>query len=191
MGEDVKDVIFKYYGKESNSNIAELLVKQNQLKGHDQNTSKKRVSYFVSSMKKRRRERNYALVERETKVSPERMQQELTENASRLCQLKQLSDQQIIDALRGDADSQAVGYTVTNFDQSDPHQFHCQLQPANVEVVSEPSELAPDIPHQHSTRELAVQYVSVDTQEGNTMQYQTVTGEQAVFITLDADHNIE
>ena len=62
MGEDAKDVICKYYDKESNSNIAELLVKQKQLKGHDQNTSKKRVSYFVSSMKKRRRERNYSVV---------------------------------------------------------------------------------------------------------------------------------
>ena len=59
MDEDAKDVIFKYCGRESNSNIADLLVKQNRLKGHDQCSSKRRVSYFVSSMRKRRQQRSY------------------------------------------------------------------------------------------------------------------------------------
>ncbi len=59
MGEDAKDMILKYYGKESNSNIAELLVNENQLKGCGPNASKARVSCFVSSMKRRRREKSY------------------------------------------------------------------------------------------------------------------------------------
>ena len=60
LGEDARDVIMKYSReRESSANIAELLVKQKQMKGHDHISSRKRVSYFVSGMKKRRRERDY------------------------------------------------------------------------------------------------------------------------------------
>ncbi len=60
LDEDARDVIMKYSReKESSANIAEFLVKQDQMKGHDQTSSRKRVSYFVSGMKKRRRERDY------------------------------------------------------------------------------------------------------------------------------------
>ena len=120
LGEDVKDAIVKYYGKESNSNIAELLVKQNQLKGHDQNTSKKRVSYFVSSMKKRRRERSYNFAEtlktkgvtRDSSLGTS--QSETGENLNYFGQLKQLSDQQNIHALGDKIYGQAVSYAILN-----------------------------------------------------------------------------
>ena len=185
MGEDVKDVIFKYYGKESISNIAELLIKQNQLKGHDQNTSKKRVSYFVSSMKKRRRERDYAIVEscneNESKAT-DQIQHELVANSNHWSQLKQLSDQQIIDVLRDETDEQAVRYSIVNAEHSEVNQFQCQLQPT-VELGCEQSEIVFDTSHQHSAQELSVQYVDVNAEEGNMVQYQTVSSEPTAFIT--------
>ncbi len=118
MGEDVKDTIVKYCGRESNSNIADLLVKKNQLKGHDQTTSKKRVSYFVSSMKKRRRERNYNY--------SETMMLQKSQNSERIKEgLGQLSSEGAIEEQPG------VTYTVVQGSESEVSAMHYNVQQSN------------------------------------------------------------
>lgn len=199
MGEDAKDVIFKYYGKESNANIAELLVKENQLKGHDHNTSKKRVSYFVSSMKKRRRERNYNLGDPQREKTSkscstsETVQSETKELTTHVTHVRQLSDQQIIDVLRDEADGESEGYTILN-----PVEFRTRtvhLQPNNTELVYQhhpnliidTSREQPSQPGQetHRHRFTAVSHST------SLPKLETVSAEKSVIIALNTNQSTE
>ena len=192
LGEDVKDVICKYYGKESNSNIAELLVKQNQLKGHDQNTSKRRVSYFVSSMKKRRRERSYNIMEtNESALNSykEVDQGRALESSTDMGQLRQLSDQQIIDVLKDDTDGPTISYVTVDPGYTGSHGPQCHLQSTSIEFVCEGQELILDTGHQHVVQQPSIQYVHVNSEEVGVSHYQTVSGEPSVLLTLDSDQS--
>ncbi len=65
LDEDTRDLIVSFSNKVTSSEIAEILSSKTSVSGRDPVIGKKRVAYFVSSMRKRRRERDYEYADTE------------------------------------------------------------------------------------------------------------------------------
>ena len=111
------------------------------------------------------------------------------DSSSDLGNLRQLSDQQIIDVLRDDTDIPTINYVTVDPDYSGAHAAQYQLQSSGVEFICENKDLILDTGQQPDSQKSSLQFIRLNPHEATVSQYQTASCEPSVILTLNLDQD--